>query len=279
VIILGARGPVVLGLAVYFLHKAYAPASVDDVAAVHELRRVAPGARSDALFAAYLSRARRYRTGWSVVGWMCGIFLGALFQSRVGWYTLLLSGVGGYLAGAIVAELHHLRRDRSGVRLASLAPRNIADYRSTSQLRFLRVFGALAALEFVLEVLRLHRRTAHGRVAVIVVALVAVMTWVVVEVTQRAIVYRPRPAMPDDLARADDPIRILSVEGLALVGCALIALLLSYSSLVLALTTSAQAAPFGILAYVLFGCSIRFAFRARRMVWPRRKIARDGVPA
>src|SRR6476659_9508992 len=64
-----------------FVVRAYLPVNGTDVDAFAALYRapVTPAARR--LYGAYLSRARRYRSTWSALGWGSGLFLAYQFRS------------------------------------------------------------------------------------------------------------------------------------------------------------------------------------------------------
>jgi len=265
-------------LAVAFLRKAYAPVSTDDVRAMHVLSGVPVTTSTDRLFAVYLSRARRYRTGWSVLGWTSGLVLGFAFAHAVGlgaagnpaYADLLLMGFGGYLAGAIVAELHHLRRPRSQVRMASITPRRLDQYVTPRVQWLLRALAIGATLAVVTELAFL--RTDLGIAGF---GFVALVVWAIVERTQQAVVHRPRPALPEDLARGDDAVRAASVQSLALGGAGLISFLMVWAARA---AGDSWWAPVSVTCtFGLFILGIALALRARRLVWPKRRAEVEGV--
>jgi hypothetical protein len=285
--------------AVHFLAKAYGPVSMEDIAALHVLSGTPPGPVTDRLFAAYLSRARRYRTSWSVAGWLGGVVLAvALRDNSAAFGNPFVTGPIGYLGGAVVAELHHLRRRPHGVRTASLAPRRLADYVPARQQRLLRglvvVMGAVTGIGLVLNATNrsdirarldlppyVVREAKSFWIPLVLLGTLAVAVWVIVERTERAVVERPRPAMPDDLARADDAIRATSLQALALGGAGVIALLACWAVSVIAngFVDYDALHPWALLfELALFALAIRLAFRARRLAWPLRKLEVDGAP-
>jgi hypothetical protein len=294
---------VTLVVATGFLVTAYAPVKDDDIAALHVLSGVPGGgsARVDRLFATYLARARRYRTSWSVVAWLSGIVL-ALGLTTGGYSgggpdptPLVLLGFSGYLLGAIAGELHHLRRPKHGSRTASLTPRRLRDFMSTRERWFVRV---LAFLVFALAAVGVAiQATASGSygppdpngrrdllepvhevwLPLLVLAAIAAVVWLVIELAQRAIVERPRPALPDDLAEGDDVIRRASLSTVSLGGSGLVALIASAEAAFLARNVRNQGALLCLVAVlVLFGLAIGLMFRTRRVVWPQRKLEKDG---
>jgi hypothetical protein len=284
--------------AVHFLGKAYGAVSSEDVAALHVLSRTPPGRATDRLFGAYLSRARRYRTSWSVAGWLGGVVLAwGLRNDSAAFANPLVTGPIGYLAGTIVAELHHLRRRPIGVRTASLAPRRLGNYLPARQQRLLRgltlLMGTVIGVGLVLNAINksdIRRepnlppyvlREAKGFwIPLLVLGTLALAVWVIVERTERAVVERPRPALPDELAQGDDAIRATSLQALALGGAGFIALLTSSAGLVVADGfVNSQLQPWAFFFWLaLFVLAIRLAFRARRLAWPQRKLEVDGAP-
>jgi hypothetical protein len=298
VILLVALVALLVWIPVYFVVKAYAPVSVEDVRALHVLTGVPTTPRSDRLFEAYLSRARRYRTSWSVVGWLSGlIFTFTVGNNRVGFgpgaraTDLLLLGLGGYLLGAIVSEIHHLRRPRvlptvrtpppvrrwgERPRVASLRPRRLDDYATRTERRLMRLMLVVTLGLGIAGVV-------EDRPAAVIVTVIAVAAWAIVERTQRAVVFRPRPAMSDDLAAADDGIRAMAVKGLSYGGAAFIALLGAYAASIIGRDSvwdnEFVSVLLAIAGLALFLLTIAFALRARRFVWPQRKLQVDGVRA
>jgi len=302
---------VVMAIGGILLRKAFRPVAAGDVFALHVLTGVPQTKRTDGLFAAYLSRSRRFRTAWSVAGWGSGLVLAALLGAgRVGVGTgshqpfyadVLLMGFGGYLLGAIVAELHHLRRPRTGARTASLRPRRVSAYRARGQQIFLRSIVALSTVVLIVGLVldRSQHKPVYDSLGdgsrflvpsptpntyaapLIVTACVIFAVWLVIEVTQRAVVKRPRPAMPDDLALGDDAIRGTSVEVLAVGGSGLLALLTSYEAGIVnhGIHNSSALLFTFVVSFVGFFLSIAVALRTRRLAWPRRQIEKDGVRA
>jgi hypothetical protein len=312
IISIAVVGVVVVVVGGIFLRKAFQPVAADDVFALHVLTGVPASSLTDRLFAAYLSRSRRHRTAWSVAGWGSGLVLAACLSTneRVGIGTgahqpfyadVLLMGFGGYLLGAIVSELHHLRRPRTGARTASLTPRRVASYRERGQQIFLRSVVGLSAAVLVIGLVldqSQHKPVWQDigdgtrfmtpsptpnsyAVPLIATAVVIFVVWLIIEAAQRAVVRRPRPAMPDDLALGDDAIRVTSVEVLTMGGSGLLALLTSYEAGIVnnGIHANGWEIFFGVIAIVGFFFSIGVAIRTRRLAWPRRQIEKDGVRA
>jgi hypothetical protein len=123
----------------------------------------------------------------------------------------------------------------------------------------------------------------EDRPAAVIVTVIAVAAWAIVQRTQRAVVFRPRPAMSDDLAAADDGIRAMAVKGLSYGGAAFIALLGAYAASIIGRDSvwdnEFVSVLLAIAGLALFLLTIAFALRARRFVWPQRKLQVDGVRA
>ncbi len=189
---------------------------------------------------------------------------------------LLLMGLAGYLLGAIVAELHHLRRGPSGVRMASLAPRRLEDYVSRREQWFMRVLGVLALVLVGTGVLVARSEAA----SLLGYGLAVLAVWALVEAAERAVVERARPVLPEDLAGADDAIRAATMTTLSLGGAGLVALLTTGVSF--AVSAGVDADGVGVVMALvgigLFFTAIASALRARRATWPQRKLEVDGAP-
>jgi hypothetical protein len=82
--------------------------------------------------------------------------------------------------------------------------------------------------------------------------------------------------MPQDLAYGDDAVRAVSVQSLALGGAGLVAFLLVWAGR--AAGDSGRAPVLVICGSGLFLLGIALALRARRLVWPSRRSAVEGVP-
>lgn len=160
--------------------------------------RLAAGSDQQRLLTRWLERARWAR----FVGGLAGIVAWALGTRTEG--SIFVWGFGGIAVGALVAELHHLRRP-SGPRTARLEVRRVRNY--------LWPFAAwnmvaAAAGGTVVAVLGLAagERSAFGH------GLGAVATIGVGHLAQRRVASRPRPALPDTLRSADDLARELAID-------------------------------------------------------------------
>jgi len=297
------KGPVMLipavlvGLIVWtvvyrFVVQAYLPVDGSDVDAFAALYRapVTPTARR--LYGAYLSRARRYRSTWSALGWGSGLFLAYEFRSVNAGFgpglhpiyaDLLFMGFGGYMLGAVAAELHHLHGPASGVRIASLSRRDPSDYVPALERLRLRLVASGSTLA-VLGYCILHfvqYRARSFSVSVVVYGVVAVIVWVVIESAERAVVRRARPGLPHDLAGGDDAIRAAAAQTLATGGAGFVLLLTAWVSFAAAqnLELTSWALVYLAVAIASMIGAVRLAFRTRRLAWPRRKLEVEGAPA
>ncbi len=284
---------VVLGAVVLyrFVVRAYLPVASDDLDAFERLYGAPETPAARRLYGAYLSRARRYRSSWSAAGWGAAIFLGWQFQpvtltfgpgAHPVYADLLIMGFGGYLSGAIGAELHHLRGRAGRVRTASLDPRSPARYVSTRmqvRLRAIVAFAVLAAAGYgVLHLTRFHSHPFSF--AVVGFTLAAVIVWIVVEAAERAVVGRARPALPEDLASGDDAIRAAATQTLVTGGAGFVLLLVSWGSFVATQSLfSSWESAYAFFAIFCLIWAIQLAFRTRRLAWPVRKIAVEGLAA
>jgi hypothetical protein len=155
------------------------------------------------LLTRWLSRARWAR----FVGGFSGLLVWFLGTSARG--DVLVLGTGGIAAGAVVAELHHIRR-AGGARTARLDVRSVGDYLSTKDARRMLAVALAAAVTAAVGVLSADTRTATwwglGAIAALSVARLA----------QHRVATRARPAVSEALTRADDLARELAIgAGLA----------------------------------------------------------------
>jgi hypothetical protein len=155
------------------------------------------------LLARWLGRARWAR----FVGGFAGCLVWVLGTQSHG--DLLLLGTGGIAAGAMLAELHHIR-PRVGPRTARLDVRSVGDYLMRQDARRMigTAFGAgvVAVAGLVADDVRAATWWGLGAVGALAVARLA----------QRRVATRPRPAVSDKLTRADDLARELAIgRGLA----------------------------------------------------------------
>lgn len=158
------------------------------------------------------------------------------------WTNPLLMGLLAAFVGAIAAELHHLRRRPAGPRptgprTAGLAPRSVNDHLSARARTRLAVVAVLAGTVSALDLLQ------ADTAAVPAAGLIAIGSAGIVPPIQRAIVTRPRPALPEPLERADDAVRGLAIRSIDAAGAGLVLLLSLMQSTVL--LDTAVATPAG----------------------------------
>ena len=280
------------GLVLYrFVVRAYLPVVGTDLDAFQAIYGAPATESARRLYSAYLSRARRYRSTWSAVGWGAAIFLATQFRpagitfgpgKHPVYADLLFMGFGGYLLGAIAAELHHLRGRATGVRTASLEPRRAArdlPAHEQMQLRIVAIAAVVASVGYCI----VHATSAEPEPfswAVVVYGASVVLVLLVVEVAARAVVHRARPALPEDVARGDDAIRSAAAQTLVTGGSGFVLLVLSWSASGASGTLrGGWQSVYAALAVAALIGAVRLAFRTRRLAWPSRKIVVEGVRA
>jgi hypothetical protein len=155
------------------------------------------------LLTRWMLRARRARN----IGGICGVIVWVLGTSLQG--DLLLCGVGGIALGAMLAELHVVRRQK-GPRTATLDVRAVADY-LTDRDRNRMLAVVAAALVMVATAV-----TVDGVDVAAWSGLAALFVLGAAHLVQRRVASRPRPAIAASLRHADDLARELAIgRGLA----------------------------------------------------------------
>lgn len=169
------------------------------------------------LVAAYLDRSWRWR--------VTGAVLGAVvpFGTRIPGLEML----GGYLVGALAAELTQPRLRRTAQPTASLTPRSLSDYLAPGILRALRATAVLAVALVPLYLLLPRRVSITTHPQLFVASGLVVITATLVEAALRVIVRRPQPAVAPDVVSADDAIRSASIHASAGAGLAIVLLLVA----------------------------------------------------
>lgn len=274
-----------------FVVRAYLPVEAGDVDAFATIHGAPSTTSARRLYSAYLSRARRYRGTWSTVGWGTAMFLAYQFRYvslgvgpglRPIYTDLLVMGFGGYMLGAIAAELHHLRGRTSGVRTASLSPRETSHYVPARQRLRLRLVASvsLAAVIGYCFIHVVEYRTRAFSMSVVVYGVVTAIVWIVIESAEHSVVRRARPALPADLAVGDDAIRAAAAQTLATGGAGFVLLLTAWTSDTVAnnLDSTRWASIYSVVAIVSVIWAVRLAFRTRRLAWPQRKLEVEGAP-
>ncbi len=184
--------------------RAVVPIRVQPGAAV--IAGVPPSGRPADLIAAYLTRSNWFRRLGAVAGLMMAIQIGIVFYGEVGISTGTLSLFAdvlampmlGSLAGVIVAETYNVRRRYRGPRIADLTDRS-GRYRAHQAATRFRSVAAVAA---GLSLAALATTPSAGSLLVVIGSVA-----LAVEIAQRYLERRPRPALSSELAAADDAIR------------------------------------------------------------------------
>ena len=155
------------------------------------------------LLTRWMLRARRARN----IGGICGILVWVLGTSIQG--DLLLCGVGGIALGAMLAELHVVRR-QPGPRTATLDVRALGDYLTDRDRN--RMLGVAAAA----LVLATTGIAVDGNGVALWSGTAALIVLGAAHLVQRRVASRPRPAIGESLRHADDLARELAIgRGLA----------------------------------------------------------------
>ena len=164
---------------------------------------LAPDRDQQRLLTRWMLRARRARN----IGGICGVIVWVFGTSVQG--DLLLCGVGGIALGAMLAELHVVRRQK-GPRTATLDVRSVGDYLSDQDRnRMLAVGGTALALTATAS-------AVDGFGVAVWSGLAALVVLGAAHLVQRRVASRPAPAIAASLRHADDLARRLAIgRGLA----------------------------------------------------------------
>ena len=170
----------------------------------------------------YIRRTRTLRVLGAVVGCLGPVIWSAYRQegAPAPFDNTLLTGLVGYLLGAVAAELT-FKRPRGESATATLAPRELHQYLPETLTKTMRVCAVTTALLLPVYLMLPARNERMGTPQLIGWVLAPLLIWFVIEMLQRYIVRRPQPMGDADLVDADDAIRSLSVHALAGAGIAL----------------------------------------------------------
>lgn len=185
---------------------------------------------NESLMAAYLDRSWRWR--------LTGAVLGAVLP--LGTRIPGLEMLGGYLVGALAAELTQSRLRRAAQPTATLAPRLLPDYLSRGILRALRTTAVVAVALVPIYLVLPARVSVTDNPQLLVGCVLAVIAAAGVEAGLRLIVNRPQPAADPDLLAADDAIRSASIHASAGAGLAIVLLLVATELWALGFGTDVQ---------------------------------------
>jgi hypothetical protein len=175
------------------------------------------------LLVPYLERTRRYRSLGGAAGWMLGLLLPLSAVSDAG---SLGTGIAGYLAGALLAELRTAASPPPGPRSASLRPRRVADYVSPTA-RLAPPLLAAGALAVLAAWAAYPQAEGPGGAATAALTLGVAALAALLTVARRWIAARPRRVVEPGLVTADDAIRASSMQTISGAGSALLCLALS----------------------------------------------------
>lgn len=221
---------------------------------------VPPTGQSGELIAGYLTRSNWFRRLGAVAGLVLAIQIGIVFHGEVGISTgklslfadVLAMPMLGSLAGVILAETYNIRRRYRGPRIADLTDRSDR-YRALPAKRDFRV---AAGVTILVGLVALAATPSAGSLLVVMVAVATA-----VEVTQRFLERRARPALDTDLAAADDAIRHIAALRLDRSGLGMAVLVFGWAA------TAALGFLDSALVGLVFGIgSLVAAFRIWRSV-------------
>ena len=197
--------------------------------------------RSAAYVGVYIRRTRALRIMGAVVGCLGPVLWTAYRQegAPAPFDNNLLTGLVGYLLGAVVAELT-FKRPRGASAAATLAPRELHQYLPETLTKWLRLGAAAAVLLLPIYLLLPARQDRIQTAQLIGWVLAPVIIWLVIEMLQRYIVRRPQPVGDPDLVEADDAVRSLSLHALAGAGIALELMLVGGGIFAISFVTDVQ---------------------------------------
>jgi hypothetical protein len=195
--------PIAAAVLVYVLANIGMQFAGVDADAPQLARHLAAHPEQQRLLTRWLERARWAR----FVGGFAGLVAWVLATNLRG--SVLLFGTAGIFVGAVLAELHHVRRP-AGPRTARLEVRTIGDYLLTSDARWMIGVGIAALVATIVGALDDGTRAASWW------ALAALGVLGLTRLVQQRVASRARPAVSPELTRADDLARELAIgRGLA----------------------------------------------------------------
>lgn len=163
--------------------------------------RLVPGPLGGTLVTRWVKRSRYARFVGGAVGFILGFGL-AVYVNRI--ETLALLGLAGVAVGGALAEIHVLRRVKSGPRVVDLTRRRFSDYVGRLDL-VLIVTTALCAL-----ILSTTAFIIDGFGAAALWPAAGLLVMAVVVAVQHRVTMRPRPSLGPELLAADDLLRHLA---------------------------------------------------------------------
>lgn len=219
----------------------------------HDLTVTVP---NGSLLIAYLARSARWRSTGAALGWVSGATF-VLHGNAFFW------GAAGYLLGALGAEFRTSVRLPPGPRRAELVQRRSKDYLSRAARWGPVIVLAIAAFEFWMPFRYPPEQDGWLTAAVLSVvttAGAAALLWA----GRWLIVRRPRPVVSPDVDRADEVIRMSSLQiiggsALALMCLATSGMAFGYALEVPGLLGTVQTG----LPYLMLLCALYAWFRVR----------------
>jgi len=273
-----------LAIALVAMAQGFSPVARMDVQAFMDRYGVPSTDQAGRLVRRYLTRTRRYRSAWALVGvaaatmfgitWFDGIYFGYNKHSPVA--DTVLMGLSGWLIGLVQAEGYNRRPRYHGPRMASLATRSDDRYRAPRFTVASRVAAAVCAVVGVGSVLTV---SATGRPQVLVLVVASIVVVISVERCQRGIVRRARVVSSPDLMAVDEAIRSVAAHAVDLGSTGVLLLItgweLSRVGIDLRESSPSVANVLLVCSAGLLAVSIALAWRARRLIRPsgRRRAA------
>lgn len=190
-----------LMLVIVVIAVAFSPVPAADIAAA-----VAPTPNGRALVARFVERSRRFRLVGGLLG-VAAVMVVSAATAEEGSTAItiaLVPALAGAMVGSILAEFFRARRP-SGTRTASLEVRDTSRYSDETADRREIVIGAITA--GIATVAAMSGSWDAVALTAVVPALALVRRWV-----QHRIAIRPRPAVDEALAAADDEVRRMAVR-------------------------------------------------------------------
>lgn len=169
--------------------------------------------RSEDLVVRFIERSRRYRRGGAWAGILVAVLVSVIAEAEgtpligsggVDLAVLFAIGLGGSVAGSVVAEAFRFR-PRRGARTASLDVRDLSAYDDPVTTARLVAVGTVAVVTAAVAVV------IGAPVLALWLAPIALLAWLRWWATRR-IALRSRPALPPELAAADDMVRLLAAS-------------------------------------------------------------------
>ncbi len=196
----------------------------------------------------YLIRSRQFKLTGAVLGIV--LPLGTKIPG--------LEMIGGFLVGALLAELQHPRPVLGAETSASLIPRSIEDYLPGYVIAVLRT-AALATLPLVLLYIWGPQRSSQPDLdtAVTIACIASVVAPLGIEALLRRIVGRPQPAAHAHPIAVDDAMRSSSLHAVAGAGIAVSLLLVGVLAQANAMTSDID-----LVRWVLLTSAVMLAFAA-----------------